>query len=159
MELIVRHPQPSEPFLERLLAAYQPKAHRLGVWLRGRFAPDLPAFHGDPLQLDRIFSNLLENALKHTPPGGSVWVDAAPWTEVGEPRPWIRVDVADSGLGMDPRKVDRIFEAGYQGIPEVPGCGLGLTIVDRLVKAHGGRIQVLSRPGEGTRFSVLLPGT
>jgi len=118
--------------------------------------PDLSA---DPVLLLRVLGNLLNNALKHTPPGGSVEVGAEGQGETV--RFWIR----DSGEGIPPDLLPRIFDKFVVG----PGegrkslgsydTGLGLTFCKMVVEAHGGRIQVESQPGKGSTFSFALPVT
>lgn len=113
---------------------------------------DLPPVHADPGRLERILANLLGNALKHSGPEAPVRVCAC--LEGGE----VRVTVADGGPGIDPADLPRVFERFYRGRGAAgDGLGLGLFIVRTLVEAHGGRIGVESRPGEGAAFSFTLP--
>ena len=110
---------------------------------------------GDPDALLTVFGNLLSNAVRYTPPGGSVTVRYGTEAE----HAW--VDVVDSGIGMSPEVQQRIFEQFYRA-PEAQqveqqGLGLGLFLVQRLVQAHGGRIQVTSSPEVGSTFRILLP--
>jgi len=114
--------------------------------------PDLPPVHADPGRLERILANLLGNALKHSGPGVPVRVSAG--LDGGE----VRVTVADRGPGIDPADLPRVFERFYRGRGAAgDGLGLGLYIARTLVEAHGGRIGVESRPGEGAAFSFTLP--
>lgn len=156
--LQLRLPIDATTFLSQIAWNYQAKAARLGLWLEMRLADRLPRLQGDPIQLDRILSNLLENALQHAPQGGEVGLAAAPWTEKGESRPWIRIDVVDKGPGISPAQLAPLLSAQIRAEARPDGSGLGLSIVRRLVEAHGGRVQVLSRPGHGSQFTVLLPG-
>lgn len=113
---------------------------------------DLPAVQADPLRLERILANLLGNALKHTGPGVPVRVSAALQGDE------VRVTVADSGPGIDPTDLPRVFERFYQGRGgSREGLGLGLYIARTLVEAHGGRIDVESDPGRGAAFNFTLP--
>ncbi len=138
----------------------------------------LQKFPFDYDRIQRVVSNLLENALKFTPQGGTVWLNAEPqiWerrqTEKravsGERRKRphlsapnaVRVSVADTGPGISPEYHQEIFGDFFQ-VPNNdvsgPGMGLGLGIVRRLVQAHGGRIWVESEPGCGSKFSFFLP--
>jgi two-component system OmpR family sensor kinase len=126
----------------------------------------LPAFQGDGDRLAQVFANLMDNALKHTPPGGSVTVRASLSGSATLPGPGdeIQVEVADNGAGIDKEALPHIFERFYQADPSRPGgkkhgTGLGLAIVKEIVGAHGGKISVRSTLNEGSTFSVHLPLT
>jgi signal transduction histidine kinase len=103
----------------------------------------------------QVIANLVENALTHTPPGGRVTVEVE---DAGERQ---RLTVADTGRGIPPDQLDRIFEQFYRVDPSrtrsTGGAGMGLTIVKRLVEAHGGKIWAESEPGSGARFIIELP--
>jgi len=113
--------------------------------------------NADRTQIERLFSNLLSNALKYTPPGGRVWVRVGP-----DERPdWTRVVVEDTGVGIPPENLPHIFDRFYRvrnaQTNRMQGLGLGLSFVAWIVSAHGGTIDVESKPGEGSRFTVHLP--
>ncbi|MBM3882197.1 MAG: HAMP domain-containing histidine kinase [Verrucomicrobia bacterium] len=107
----------------------------------------------DANRIRQVFGNLLDNAIKYTPAGGRVWVGVA--TEPG----WATVSVRDTGLGIAPDEVDKIWARLYRGDKSRSqrGLGLGLSVVKAVVEAHGGRVSVSSRPGEGSEFVVRLP--
>jgi PAS domain S-box-containing protein len=106
---------------------------------------------GDATKLGWALSNLIGNALRYTPRGGTIRVEAA---RTGE---GIRIAVSDTGPGIPPERRERIFERYAQG--EEPGAaGLGLAIVRDIVQAHGGRIFLESQVGQGSRFIVEIPG-
>src|SRR5262249_35020058 len=108
----------------------------------------------DPDQLERVFTNLIENAVRHTPPEGCVRI------RVGVERRWAVAEVADNGSGIDPPALPHIFERFSRGRahpPKGPGYGLGLAIVREIVLSHRGQITVDSEPGKGARFVVRLP--
>jgi signal transduction histidine kinase/ligand-binding sensor domain-containing protein/DNA-binding response OmpR family regulator len=113
----------------------------------------------DQDKLEKILFNLLSNAFKFTPEGGKVTVEAT--LETSAKSPVLRIDVHDTGIGIPADKHDKIFERFFQN--DVPqsmvnqGSGIGLSITREFVKIHGGRIQVESEPGNGSRFIVLLP--
>ena len=120
------------------------------------FAASRTLVHGDPGRLQQVFCNLLNNAWKFTPPGGSVAVH----TENADR--FIRVDITDTGPGIDPEVLPRIFEAFEQGdaarARRFGGLGLGLAISKAMVDAHEGRISASSQGhGQGARFRVELP--
>lgn len=123
-----------------------------------RLAADLPdhALHvvADPLQIGRVFSNLIENAIKYTPEGGQITVRV--WGEADQ----VMCAVSDTGIGIPVEDQPHIFDKFYR-VGEIAdayeGTGLGLSIVKTIVEAHNGRIWVESHPGEGTTFTIVLP--
>ena len=118
-------------------------------------APSARALSVDPEALRQILTNLLENAIRHTPRGGTIRVTAAA-TPGG-----VTLAVADTGIGIPPEHLPRIFERFYRVDParsrEHGGTGLGLSIVKHLVEAHGGRVEAESVPGKGTVIRMTLP--
>jgi len=118
-----------------------------------RLPPDLPLLLMDGLLVEQVFVNLLENAVKYTPPGAPVEIAAA----AGEGA--VVVDVADRGPGFPPGEEARVFDKFYRvaGATTVAGVGLGLTICRGIVTAHGGRIWAENRPGGGAAFHFTLP--
>ena len=111
----------------------------------------------DRTQIERLLSNLLSNALKYTPPGGSVRVSIGP----SESPASISLEVVDTGVGIPPANLPHIFDRFYRvrsaETNQISGLGLGLSFVSWIVEAHGGSIEVASTVGQGTRFRVLLP--
>jgi len=115
----------------------------------------LPPVYADPLRLERILYNLLENAVKYSPQGGEIKVTVRPDKEQ------LVIGVSDRGVGISPADQARLF-APFQRLEEsrpggVRGVGLGLLVCQRLVEAHGGRIWVESEPGRGSSFFFTLP--
>ena len=132
-----------------------PAAGRRGVELRLTL-PDSPLrIRHDPQRVGQVVTNLVGNAIKFTPKGGSVEVIVAPF------RDGARIDVTDTGAGIDATELPRIFERFYRGSganeARGSGSGLGLAIVRSIVDMHGGSVTVDSRLGAGSRFSVFLP--
>ena len=122
------------------------------------FVSELPEpvrVQGDEEELRQVVDNLLDNAFKHTPDGGSVRLRLE---EDGENAV---IEVTDTGIGIEPAHLTRIFERFYRvdkaRSREMGGTGLGLSIVKNIVEAHGGRVSVESVPGEGSTFRVTLP--
>lgn len=120
------------------------------VSIRATPAPDLPLVEIDPLRIREVLTNLLSNALHHTPPGGAVSVDAV---RRGDS---IVVSVGDNGAGIAAEDVPKIFDRFYKGRGS-RGSGLGLTIARNLVVAHGGEIRASSEIGNGTTITFTLP--
>lgn len=117
-------------------------------------SPDLPMVLADRQRLQQIVGNLVYNALRHTPAGGLVVAQAE---QNGD---WVDVNIIDTGMGMDEETAKMAFNRYYQSERNqrhVEGTGLGLSVVQQLVEAHGGTIRVTSRPGEGSTFTFTLP--
>jgi signal transduction histidine kinase len=140
------------------LASFGPEAERRGVRLVGEIAPEVDSVVANPSKLQRVLYNLVSNALRHTPSDGTVFLRAEPEEKV------VRVEVADTGEGIAPEDLPRVFERSFRGERsraalergDDSGAGLGLAIARGLVEAHGGKIEVASRLGEGSRFSFTL---
>jgi signal transduction histidine kinase len=126
-----------------------------GVELKSGISPDAPDLLADEDKLDQILVNLLDNALRYTDAGGVVTLS------VGKRGGEAVVEVADTGHGISAADLPYIFERFYRADKSRSrvsgGTGIGLTIVKSYVDALGGRIQVESSEGEGSRFTVILP--
>jgi signal transduction histidine kinase len=111
--------------------------------------------YGDETQLTSMFTNLVDNAVKYTPPGGRVEVVGG--SEGSE----IIISISDTGIGIPEGKIPRIFERFYRvdkaRSKATGGTGLGLSIVRHVAQNHGGRVTVESTPNEGSTFTVYLP--
>ena len=143
------------PLIEGACELITPKARDLGITLHRRVPQELPEIVADPHALDQIVTNLVANALKFTHRGGAVTIEARRDGET------FVMSVADTGVGSAPEHFGRLGDPFFQ----VRGSyartheagGLGLSIVEGLVKLHGGEVDVCSRVGEGTRVTVRLP--
>jgi two-component system sensor histidine kinase KdpD len=127
-----------------------------GARLKGRtvtttIPPDLPLVPLDPILIERVVANLVDNALKYTPAGSPIEISA------GRDGDGIVVEVADRGPGLPSGDEGKVFDKFYRGIRSVTGSGLGLAICRGLVEAHGGRIDAVNRPGGGAIFRFTLP--
>jgi two-component system sensor histidine kinase KdpD len=127
-----------------------------------RLPADLPLLQLDAVLMERLFSNLLENAAKYTPADSRLTIGAERLEADG--KPFVRVDLDDTGRGLPPGMVDRVFEKFTRGEKEStkPGIGLGLSICRAIVEAHGGTIGAANRVDEhgrieGARFWFTLP--
>jgi two-component system OmpR family sensor kinase/two-component system sensor histidine kinase BaeS len=133
-----------------VLRLHRARADRGGVTLDCRAAGPVPEVDVDPVRIGEVLANLLANAIRHTPRGGSVRV-------VVEPDPaGVAVAVADTGPGIDLRDLPRVFDRFVKSA-DSGGAGLGLAIARSLVEAHGGRITAQSAPGQGTTMRFVLP--
>jgi len=115
-------------------------------------APALPAVAADELRLQEVLENLISNAVKFTPAGGTVIIGAAPHPD------GLRIWVRDSGAGIAPEHLPHVFDRFWQGVKhDRRGAGLGLAICRAIIDAHGGRIWAESGPAGGTTLSFTLP--
>jgi two-component system NtrC family sensor kinase len=143
--------------LQGVVAKLAPLAEEAGLELFVDLPDDLPEIEGDRMRLEQVFTNLVENAIKFTPAGGRVVVHAA----AGDDK--VRLTVSDSGIGIPPDELERIFGRFYQvdGSERraYRGAGLGLSICKHIVERHRGRIWAESEglPGRGSQFHVELP--
>jgi signal transduction histidine kinase len=151
---LTRARQDLQPVLEQAVAARLPVAHARGLVLELCAPTELPLVEIDAARIAQVLGNLLENALRHTPPGGRVRLGAL---AAGRQ---IEVAVTDSGDGIEPQALGRVFDRFYRADPsrhrEGGGSGLGLAIARSIVEAHGGRIWVESG-GRGAVFTFALP--
>jgi signal transduction histidine kinase len=159
--------------LDELSKRWSEAFQRKGVRLDAAFDPSIPNFRFDYQKVQQAAANLLDNALKHTPSGGSVTLRALPhfWERrVSEaspsqerrrfrlPRPnSVEVSVTDTGPGIAPEHHQEIFEDFVRVDRNTTGMGLGLAIAKRLVQAHRGKIWVESESANGSKFTFLLP--
>ncbi len=143
------------PLLERAVDGMQPGARAKGVAIV-RDGPDAcPALAGDTHLIERALENLLDNALRHTPPGGTITVRCA--TDADR----VAFTVADTGPGITARDLPHLFEPLYRGEAsrnrETGGAGLGLTIARRILRAHGGDLTAANGASGGAEFTGWLP--
>jgi two-component system sensor histidine kinase BaeS len=148
-------PLAADAVLARVRAAHEARAAQSGVTLTAD-APDDLVVRADPLRLRQLLDNLVANALRYTPSGGSVKISA-----VQQDR-WVVITVADTGTGIAaedlPYVFDRFWRTDKSRTRSTGGSGLGLAIVRKLAEAHGGSVDVASTFGEGTTFTLRLPG-
>ncbi|MDF1503799.1 ATP-binding protein, partial [Roseisolibacter sp. H3M3-2] len=149
-----------DALLEHLLRMRGYALRAAGIALTLDLPADLPAVHGDEAKLQQVFLNLLLNAeyalRDASPPRLTVRARAAGPAD-GLAGPGLAVEVQDTGVGIAPDALARIFEPFYTTKPPGEGTGLGLSVSYGIVQAHGGEIAVRSAPGQGTTFTVLLP--
>jgi signal transduction histidine kinase len=159
--------------IEEITLRWQEAAHRKQVRMEAQFGEGLEPFKFDYQKVQQAVANLLDNALKHTPPGGSIRVNAEPYfwerrvTHVAPPADRrreraeeansVRVSVSDSGPGIASEFHQEIFEDFVRVDRSSSGMGLGLAIAKRLIQAHRGKIWVDSEVGRGCTFTFLLP--
>jgi signal transduction histidine kinase len=148
-------PFPLGEIVQDVVQKFELAASDQGIELRAEYAPDLPPVYADIGLIERVFENLIENALRYTPEGGTISVALAHEAHA------IRVSVTDSGPGIPPALLPRIFDRfwrsqeGAQRRSE--GMGLVLAIAKRILELHGSSIEAESKLGVGTSFSFKLP--
>jgi PAS domain S-box-containing protein len=140
-----------EEIVRRTIDLVQPHASKNGVETEAKIAGLLPRICADAQQLQQVLLNLSLNAVDAMPKGGTLTLGATV-SDGNE----ITLTVADSGIGIDADVLPRIFQPFFTS-KKRRGLGLGLPICDRIVKAHGGKIEVKSSPGQGTAFEIHLP--
>jgi signal transduction histidine kinase len=137
------------------LSSWRETATDKGVAVSVAVGPDAASLHADPTAVRQIIVNLVDNAIRYTPRDGRVTV----FSERDGDGVWI--GARDTGIGIAPEHVPRIFERFYRVDParsrEAGGTGLGLSIVRHLAEAHGGRVRAESAPGRGTTIAALFP--
>lgn len=139
------------------LEGFSALAEQNQVQLSGSVAPGVDPVWMDARRIGRVLNNLVSNALRHTPPGGTVEVRAS------LDGAWLKVEVNDSGEGIRPEDLPHIFDRFFRGersrSRRTGGSGLGLAIAQGILQAHGGRIEAESQPGKGARLRFYLPRT
>jgi signal transduction histidine kinase len=131
----------------------QPGGERLQLDL----AHGAAVLHADPEKLQRVLTNVLSNAFKYSPEGGPIEVSTLEGRLAH--RPAIGVRIADHGIGMTPEQQRRVFERFYRADPSgnIPGTGLGMSLVKEITELHGGQVDLVSRHGEGTVVTLWWP--
>jgi signal transduction histidine kinase len=119
------------------------------------FSPDVPQILSDHQQLKQLFLNLFVNASDAMPQGGTLTIRVAPVSESKE----ICIEISDTGTGIPPEIIHKVFEPFYTTKPEGKGTGLGLAICRRIVEEQGGKLEITSEgiPGRGTKARITLP--
>ncbi len=139
------------------VARFFSRAEERNVRLAVEIPEDSPRAEVDPDRIDQVLGNLLDNALRHTPPGGEIVVRLDPDAQREE----VRVTVRDTGRGIPEEHLPNVFERFYRAdharTRTDGGSGIGLAVAKQLVEAHGGRIWAESQLGEGTTFGFVLP--
>ncbi|HEU5314761.1 MAG TPA: ATP-binding protein [Chloroflexota bacterium] len=157
-------PAPLSELVAQTLEAYEAPARERGVTLAHEADAALPPVHVDAERLMRVLRNLIDNALRYTPSGGTVAVEARADPPEGGARRHAHVTVSDTGPGLPEGESERVFERFFRSARSrtradggSSGAGLGLTIARGLVQAHGGRMWAEQTPGAGARFHFTLP--
>ncbi len=145
-----REPTDLARLIQEVVAGHRAAADDVGVAIIVEAPGDLRPLEVDPSRIRQVIGNLVANALRFTPAGGRVSVDAGQDAH----ETWVRVQ--DTGPGIDPESLEHVFDRFYRS-PGSPGTGLGLPIARNLVRAHGGQISINSTLGGGTEVRFTLP--
>ena len=146
------HPEPTDMdvLLENVVRSAAGAAGTAGVTVRTDVPGDLPVLEVDPVRIQEAIGNLVANAIRHTPPGGTVTVRGS----IADPS--LEIRVVDTGFGIDPDVLPHVFERFVKSAGS-GGSGLGLAIARSLVEAHGGTLEVEATGSAGTTFRARLP--
>jgi len=149
---LVLHKEPTDlaALAGDAVEAFQPQAETAGVTLGSDLADNLPAVEVDAARIRGVLGNLLSNAIRHTPSGGSVRVAVTSADHA------VVITVSDTGEGIPPDLLPHVFERFVKGASST-GSGLGLAIAHDIVAAHGGRLEIQSDLDSGTRAILTLP--
>jgi signal transduction histidine kinase len=141
--------------VSRVISEISVSRHAGDLTINREIPEDLPPLDADPERLHQVLFNLVDNAVRFTPPGGEVTIGA----ERRDGR--VEVRVSDTGVGIAPEHLPRLFERFYRVDPsrsrDDGGTGIGLAIARSVVEAHGGHIRAASEPGRGSTFTFDLP--
>ncbi len=141
--------------MTKIIADIRAKSLKKNIVIDVHIPSDFPEVWADRSGFNEIFSNLLNNSLKYTEEPGTISVSAK------QKEDYIEICVSDTGIGIPPEDLSRIFDEFYRSPNaksyQIEGTGLGLAIVQEIVEAHHGRILVQSELGKGSTFTVLLP--
>ena len=149
--------------IDHFVKVFQGDAETHKISINSQVEKELPSIYVDKKGLGQVFSNLLSNSVKFTPPKGSINVNASLTTlinEKGTAVPYVKVSISDTGIGIPQESLDKIFEKFVQlnrrSTKSIQGTGLGLTISKDIIEQQGGRIRVESKEGKGSTFSFTL---
>ncbi len=146
--------------VQDIATRFQDRAQAAGLSLVLKpLPPDLPVVTGDQLRLGQALGELVKNAVTFTPLGGQVTLRAGSTEHEG--RTWVTIAVQDTGPGIPAEEQPRVFDRFFRGLltesGHIPGTGLGLSMAQEILRAHGGRVTVDSTPGQGSTFTLWLP--
>ncbi len=141
--------------VEETLAVLTPECEEAGIQIYNKITPNTPLVLADSDRITQVLLNLLDNARRHTPSGGTITVSAQREAQM------LKVSITDTGVGIDAKDLPHIFERFYRAdrsrTGATGGSGLGLSIVKAILVAHNGTIGAESTPGQGTRITFTLP--
>ncbi len=137
--------------LEEAVFLFRDRAARAGIRLEYCPCEALPPVMGDADRIKQVLVNILDNAVKYSRPDDRVRVEAAAMPQ------GVQIVISDTGIGIEPEKLERVREKFYQTDPGNPGSGIGLALADEIVRLHNGQLEIDSELGVGTAVTVMLP--
>ncbi len=146
-----KQPTDMNTILDEILLLVKKQLQEYGIRVNASFQEELPLVNASRNQLRQVFLNLIANARDAMPDGGTLMVTTSSGAD------HVRIEIEDNGIGIREENLGRIFDAFFTTKDGIKDVGLGLSVCYGFVEEHGGDIQVRSRPGEGTTFSVILP--
>jgi signal transduction histidine kinase len=147
--------KPMAAILDKAVKLIEPDLSNKKIEMLKQYDSDLPSLLVNEKTILEVFLNILINALESMPKGGQLTVAAKVELDEERGEKFLKISIADTGCGMSKETLDRIFERYFT--TKEGGSGLGLAVVDRVIKAHNGFIKVESKSGKGTSFQVFLP--
>ena len=151
-----REPTDLDVLIADVATSFAAAADTAEVTIRTELDQELPLLDVDPVRIREVIGNLVGNALRHTPAGGSITISARRVADVPDQGPAVELTVRDTGPGIPPDLLPHVFERFARG-PDSSGTGLGLSIARGLVELHGGTIAAATPPGGGTEIRIVLP--
>jgi PAS domain S-box-containing protein len=148
-------PTDVKAIIDKTMTMVTNRLYNQGIETKIVLDDQLPLISADPQQLEQVLVNLLFNAIDAMPKGGHITVEAE-FDSAGDSTPAVVIMVTDDGNGIDPADLPKIFQPFFSA-KKGKGIGLGLSICDRIIQNHGGKIAVQSMPGAGTSFKIQLP--
>ena len=150
-----QEPTALKEIVDGVVTSFKPRAEAESVRLQAEMDEALPILYLDRVRIEQVVANLVDNAIRHSPPSSTVVVAAKTEGDT------VRVEVTDTGPGIPANALPHVFDRLYRADPSrekgTGGSGLGLTIARQLVEAHGGTIWAQSEEGSGSRFGFDLP--
>jgi len=138
-----------QDLLKNLVALFHEEASSLKITLQAKFPTDLPLIKMDPERLTQAFINIMKNGMEAMDQGGILYI------KIKSIKEGVEVIISDSGPGIPPEQMEKIFN--YYYTTKEKGVGLGLPIAHRIIESHGGQLKIESRVGSGTEVTVTLP--
>jgi signal transduction histidine kinase len=148
-----REPASVNDLLWRMLQIVEFQLTRKNIAIRKHFTPELPEVGLDVAQMEQAVLNVLLNAIGSMPDGGTLTLSTS--LEGADGSGTVRIEIADTGTGIVKEHLPHVFEPFFT--TKSDGTGLGLSIVKRILNAHGGSVEIMSEPGQGTRVTLAVP--
>ena len=137
--------------IDEVLSVLEPQLQKGGITIQKKFNEEIPKLIVDPQKIQQVFMNLFLNARQAMSEGGRIVVRTFLQKDM------LAVEITDTGIGISDKNIDRIFDPFFTTKESGRGTGLGLSVSYGIIQQHGGKIEVISSPGKGSSFKILLP--